>query len=138
MQKKSRNVLPFPFSSNNGHDRVVSSKISRTSRCCRPARSASAIPSATPATATPIISCKTRFILDALPTSPIMMQRKKKKNKQTLLDVQSHKNRKYESLPRKNEFLPMAWKHDWQSSNRVLSPAARMTSIPSSACTLLP
>ena len=63
--------IPFPFSINRGDDSVVSSRISNTSRCWRPARSASAMPSATPATATPIISCRTRFIFVALPTSPV-------------------------------------------------------------------
>ena len=67
--------LPFPFSSSSGQESVVSSRISNTSRCWRPARSASAIPSATPATATPIMSCRTRFILDALPTSPEILKK---------------------------------------------------------------
>lgn len=70
-ERSARSSLPFPLSRSSGHDRFVSSRISKTSRCCSPARSARAIPSATPATATPIINCRTRFILEAQPTSPV-------------------------------------------------------------------
>lgn len=41
-------------------------------------------------------------------------------------------------VPRKKEVLPMAWKQLLQSSYTVLSPAARMTNIPSLEICWLP
>lgn len=70
--------LPFPFSRMVGHANDVSSNTSRTSFCWRPALSANAIPSASPARVTPAISCSTRFILDAFPTSPVTIANRHK------------------------------------------------------------
>lgn len=64
-------LVPLLFSIIIGHANEVSSRTSRTSFCCRPALSARAIPSARPAIVTPAISCSTKFIFDAFPTSPV-------------------------------------------------------------------
>lgn len=68
-----------------------------------------AIPSDNAASWTPAIVCKIKYILEALPTSP-----------------------------KKNEFRPIASKHVWHSSNNDLSPAAKTTRVPSSACLFEP